>query len=157
MVSNFLAKFSKREESRVSDEDLIADIFDELIDREDSHLILFVLLGKLYFNRNISDSQLRNIAIDLEQFQEIVATSSSLKSLESLKEELAINREVNLFYTQISELIKEYSLNESKRDQFTYLLCKFASENSIVDLKSAYQILSERSPEVIEPFRIAIA
>lgn len=153
MVNRLLSKFFRNDDNELNDEELVAYIFDQLVDREDSHLILFVLLGKLYFNRSVSDTQLENMAINLEQFKEIIATSSSIKNLEALKEELEISREVNLFYSQISELIKEYSLNESKRDQFTYFICKYATENSIVDLKSAYRILSDRSPELLDPFK----
>jgi hypothetical protein len=135
-------------------EELVDELFLTLKSTPSPYIIIYVLLAKLHIDKAISEDELTEIGVDVAKFKDNINNTLNIKNLSALRDELTILKEVSTFYEEIDRLIVNYNININKKDEFTYFLVKYANDNSIINLKTAFLFLLESHPELIKPFEL---
>lgn len=114
---------------------------------------LALLLFRGLINEDIQKEDLEILGIDYSELVSIVEAVQDTNSYYALKTELNIRAAVREYDKVIKEIIAKEELDTNKFAIIRASLAKFASDNSMTDLKAAYKFMSSTEPETITTFK----
>ncbi|MFM7088493.1 MAG: hypothetical protein ACKOW9_03100 [Candidatus Paceibacterota bacterium] len=114
---------------------------------------LALLLFRGLITEEFQREDLEIIGIDYAELASIIEAVQENTSYYALKNELNVRAAIREYDKVIRDIIKEESLSEENFNEIRKVLAKFASDNSMTDLKAAYKFISAVQPETVQEFK----